>query len=146
MNSVVSFTTPNGEEMVILSRGDYDALIRLVELAEDLEDMAAIDAYRQRVAVGEEEGIPSQFVDRLIDGESPIRVWRDFRGMTSKDLAKAAGISAAYLSEIETGKKEGSISVFRNIAKALLVDLDDLFWGDDGKSQLNTLNDQSTPA
>ncbi|HEV7248734.1 MAG TPA: helix-turn-helix transcriptional regulator [Shinella sp.] len=137
MNSVVSFKTPNGEEMVILSRGDYDALLRLAELAEDLEDLAAVEAYKQRVAAGEEEGIPSEFVDRLIDGESPVRVWRDFRGMSSKELAKATGISTAYLSEIETGKKEGSISVFRSIAKALRVDLDDLFWGEDSKRPVN---------
>jgi DNA-binding XRE family transcriptional regulator len=137
MNSVVSFKTPNGEEMVILSRGDYDALLRQAELAEDLEDLAAVEAYKQRVAAGEEEGIPSEFVDRLIDGESPIRVWRDFRGLSSKELAKATGISTAYLSEIETGKKEGSISVFRSIAKTLRVDLDDLFWGEDSKRPVN---------
>jgi DNA-binding XRE family transcriptional regulator len=137
MNSVVSFKTPNGEEMVILSRGDYDALLRLAELAEDLEDLAAVEAYKQRVAAGEEEGVPSEFVDRLIDGESPIRVWRDFRGLSSKELAKATGISTAYLSEIETGKKEGSISVFRSIAKTLRVDLDDLFWGEDSKRPVN---------
>lgn len=137
MNSVVSFKTPNGEELVVLSRGDYDALVRLAEIAEDLEDLAAVEAYKQRVAAGEEESVPSEFVDRLIDGESPIRVWRDFRGLSSKELANAAGISAAYLSEIETGKKEGSISVFRNIAKALRVDLDDLFWGEDNKPPVN---------
>ena len=57
--------------------------------------------------------------------------------MTSKDLANAIGISAGYLSEIETGKKDGSISVFRNIAKALRVDLDDLFWGEDSKRPVN---------
>lgn len=137
MNSVVSFKTPNGEELVVLSRGDYDALVRLAEIAEDLEDLGAVEAYKQRVAAGEEESVPSEFVDRLIDGESPIRVWRDFRGLSSKELANAAGISAAYLSEIETGKKEGSISVFRNIAKVLRVDLDDLFWGEDNKRPVN---------
>ena len=137
MNSVVSFKTPNGEELVVLSRGDYDALVRLAEIAEDLEDLGAVEAYKQRVAAGEEESVPSEFVDRLIDGESPIRVWRDFRGLSSKELANAAGISAAYLSEIETGKKEGSISVFRNIAKVLRVDLDDLFWGEDNKPPVN---------
>lgn len=134
MNKVTKFTTPGGEEMVMLGRAEYDAL---VEMAEMLEDVAAYDEAKRRIAEGDDLRVPLEFVDRLIDGENPIRVWRDFRGMTSKDLAKAIGISAAYLSEIETGKKEGSLSVFRNIAKALRVDIDDLFWGEDRKSPVS---------
>jgi DNA-binding XRE family transcriptional regulator len=130
MNKVTQFTTPSGDEMVVLARAEYDAL---VEMAEMLEDVAAYDEAKRRIAEGGDLRVPSEFVDRLIDGENPIRVWRDFRGMTSKDLAREIGISAGYLSEIETGKKEGSISVFRSIAKALRVDVDDLFWGADSK-------------
>lgn len=135
MNTAVSFTTPNGEDLVVLSRKDYEALLRQAEQAEDLEDLLAIQAFEAKVNAGEEERIPSEFVDRLIDGENPIRVWRDFRGLSARELAAAAGISAAYLSEIETGKKEGSLSVFRQIAKALRLDLDDLVWGE-GQSKI----------
>ena len=46
--------------------------------------------------------------------------------MSAKALADAASISAPYLSEIETGKKEGKVSVLKRIAAALNVDLDDL--------------------
>ncbi|KQY15332.1 helix-turn-helix transcriptional regulator [Rhizobium sp. Root482] len=134
MNKVTKFTTPGGEEMVMLGRAEYDAL---VEMAEMLEDVAAYDEAKRRIAEGDDLRVPLEFVDRLIDGENPVRVWRDFRGMASKDLAKAVGISAAYLSEIETGKKDGSLSVFRNIAKALRVDIDDLFWGEDRKSPVD---------
>ncbi|RVQ06666.1 helix-turn-helix domain-containing protein, partial [Sinorhizobium meliloti] len=35
-------------------------------------------------------------------------------------------ISAPYLSEIESGKKDGSLSTMKKIAEALSVDLDDL--------------------
>lgn len=135
MNTAVSFTTPNGEDLVVLSRKDYEALLRQAGQAEDLEDLLAIQAFEAKVNAGEEERIPSEFVDRLIDGENPIRVWRDFRGLSARELAAAAGISAAYLSEIETGKKEGSLSVFRQIAKALRLDLDDLVWGE-GQSKI----------
>nr|WP_162251161.1 helix-turn-helix transcriptional regulator [Rhizobium sp. Root482] len=131
---MTKFTTPGGEEMVMLGRAEYDAL---VEMAEMLEDVAAYDEAKRRIAEGDDLRVPLEFVDRLIDGENPVRVWRDFRGMASKDLAKAVGISAAYLSEIETGKKDGSLSVFRNIAKALRVDIDDLFWGEDRKSPVD---------
>ena len=134
MNTAVSFTTPNGEELVILSRTDYDALLRQAELAEDLEDLQAVRTYEARLAAGEEELIPAEFVNRLIDGESPIRVWRDFRGLSGRDLAAACDMSAAYLSEIETGKKEGSLPVLKTIAKALKLDLEDLLWNRDETS------------
>jgi len=137
MGAAILFMTPNGEEMVVVSRQDYDALLKQAELAEDLEDVLAVNEFERRLAAGEEELIPAEFIDRMIDGESPIRVWRDFRGLSGKDLAAAAGISATYLSEIETGKKEGSISAFKGIAKALRLDLDDLVWNRDETSVID---------
>ncbi|MDO9414857.1 helix-turn-helix domain-containing protein [Pararhizobium sp.] len=128
MSAAISFKTPNGEEMVVLSRQDYDALLKQAELAEDLEDVQAIQDFERRLAAGEEELIPAELVDRLIDGDNPVRVWREFRGLPAKDLAAAAGISAAYISEIETGKKEGSLAVLKAIAKVLRIELDDLVW------------------
>lgn len=130
MGSVASFKTPSGDEMVVISRAEYEAL---VEAAEMLEDLAIYDEFKRKLAAGEEEFIPSEFVDRMIDGESPVRVWRDFRGLSAKDLAAAAGISAAYLSEIETGKKDGSIAALKSIATALKLDLDDLYWRRDAR-------------
>lgn len=125
MNKVTAFKTPNGDEMVVLPRAEYEALIDIAEMA---ADVSAYDEAKKRIVAGEDERVPGQFVDRLIDGENPVRVWRDFRGLAAKDLAAEAGISAAYLSEIETGKKEGSLSVLKAIAKILRVDLDDLIW------------------
>ncbi|CAN7623186.1 hypothetical protein LQT97_14380 [Brucella pseudogrignonensis] len=52
---------------------------------------------------GEEELIPAEYVNRMIDGENKIKVWRDFRGMTAKALDDAAGLSAPYGSQIESG-------------------------------------------
>ena len=123
MGVVTGFRSPSGDEMVVLPRADYDAL---VEAAEMLTDVAAYDRFKEKLAAGEEELIPSEYVYRMLDGESPVRVWRDFRELSAKDLATAAGISAAYLSEIESGKKEGSLSALRKIAKALKVDLEDI--------------------
>lgn len=119
----VTFKTPSGDEMVILPRAEYDQLIEGNEMA---QDVAAFDRFKERLASGEEELMPAEFANRIIDGESPLRVWRQFRGVSSKDLAEKAGISIAYLSEIETGKKDGSISVMKRIVDALKLTLDDL--------------------
>ena len=43
--------------------------------------------------------------------------------MTQKELAEAAGISQSYLSEIERGAREGTLSTIKAIAKALAVPL-----------------------
>ncbi len=119
----VTFKTPSGDEMVILPRAEYDQLIEANEMA---QDVAAFDRFKERLASGEEELMPAEFANRIIDGENPLRVWRQFRGVSSKDLAEQAGISVAYLSEIETGKKDGSISAMKRIADALKLTLDDL--------------------
>ena len=42
------------------------------------------------------------------------------------ELAAVIGKSPSYLSEIETGKKPGSVAVLRQIAEALGVDLENL--------------------
>lgn len=125
-----SFTTPNGEEMIVLSRKDYEALIERIEA---LEDSLAVADFERKLAAGEEELIPAEYVNRMSEGESPIRVWRDVRGMTAKDVAAAAGISTAYLSEIENGKKDGSVATLKAIADVLKIDLDDLYWRHDDR-------------
>ena len=127
MNTVVSFKTPNGEDMIVLSKSDYEALLEKVELS---EDVAAVDAYHRKLAAGEEEAIPEEFANRLIDGENPIRVYRELRGLSAKELAEKTRISAAFLSEIETGKKEGGVSTLKKIAQVLRVTIDDLVDGD----------------
>jgi DNA-binding XRE family transcriptional regulator len=135
MTIASSFTAPDGEEMIVLSRKDYEALIQRIE---DLEDSLTIADFERKLAAGEEELIPAEYVNRMSEGESPIRVWRDFRGMAAKDLAAAAGISTAYLSEIETGKKDGSVATLKAIADVLKLDLDDLYWRHDDRKVADT--------
>jgi transcriptional regulator with XRE-family HTH domain len=64
--------------------------------------------------------------DRLAEGENPLRVWREHRGLALREVARRAGISAGMLSEIEAGKKEGSIRTLAALTRALGVDSDDL--------------------
>jgi len=90
--------------------------------SEMLEDIRAYDAAKAR----EEETFPAEIADRLIGGENPVRVLRDYRGLTQLQLAKAAGIGRPYLAELEAGRKQGSVSVLRAIAAALAVELDDI--------------------
>jgi transcriptional regulator with XRE-family HTH domain len=64
---------------------------------------------------------------RLLDGESPVRVWREERGLSQRALAERAGVSPSMLNEIEHGRRTPSLTAARALAAALQVTLDDLF-------------------
>ena len=55
-----------------------------------------------------------------------LKVWREYRGMSQATLADAAGLSQAYIAQIETGKREGRVDAYRAIANVLDVNIDDL--------------------
>ncbi|MCC6737128.1 MAG: helix-turn-helix transcriptional regulator [Bauldia sp.] len=115
--------TPSGERMVVLPEAEYNAL---VEAAEDAEDLAAVAGFEERLARGEEELVPAAMVDRILGGDNPVRVWREHRGLTATALAEKAGIAQSYLSQIETGRRDGTVATYRRIAEALGVTVDDL--------------------
>lgn len=109
-------------EWAVLPYAEYEAL---VEAAEMLADVQAYDEAKARLAAGEEI-VPAEVVYALLDGANPIAVWRKHRGLTQQALAGQAGISKAYLSQLESGKRSGAAEVLARIAHALRVDLDDL--------------------
>ena len=99
-----------------------DIFNRLVKAAEDLEDIALYDEAKRN-----DDGfrIPHEIVTKtIINGEHPVKVWREHRGLTVESLATAAGISKPYLSQIENGKRHGTMRVMKALAKALDLPLD----------------------
>jgi DNA-binding XRE family transcriptional regulator len=118
-NAVQKIVTPGGETLVIVPLAEYEALL-------DAADVAAASRIMADIAAGREELIPAAVVDRFLHGENPIRVWREYRGLSGAELAAKAEISAAYLSELETGKKTGGVETLRKLAGALNLDIDDL--------------------
>lgn len=102
--------TPGGERLVLLAEADYR---RLVAAAEGR-------------SAPKEVVIPSEFANRIFAGESPVRVYREWRSLTARALATAAGVSAGHLSDIEAGRRQPSDDVRTRLAEALGVDSDDL--------------------
>jgi|SRR5476651_1660442 hypothetical protein len=112
---------PLGEtaESVTLSRADFEAL------QEELEDAA------DRIAVLE-DGMLDMKPDlnkydltmdetmRIIDGESPIRVWREKRGMSVRQLADNLGLDDIAIEEVEKGGAPSRM-LMMNIASELDV-------------------------
>ncbi len=108
-------TVIDGETYVLIPEEDY----------EDLIDGIKAEKIMARIRAGEETW-PAELVYELWETDSRIRTYRTYRKMSVSDLAEAAGISQPYLSEIESGKKTGSVDVLKRIAAALNVDLDDI--------------------
>lgn len=122
MSKIQIITSPSGEQMVVLSKEEFD----LMAANQFDEDAETVRIYRESMAAierGDDIALPEAVWDRLEARESPVRVLRDFRAMTQKELAEAAGISQSYLSEIERGTREGTLSTIKALAKALAVPL-----------------------
>jgi ribosome-binding protein aMBF1 (putative translation factor) len=118
-------------------RGDYlpsplpkvveDRLASLVARFDGLRDMVEErEAAAAFEATRDQESVPDATVGRLIDGENPIRVWREYRGLSLRALAARVGTSPSALSDMETGKSEGRPPLLRRIAGILRVTLDEL--------------------
>ena len=104
----------------------YKKYLELLEKAEMLQDVQDYDSAKMALEEGKEELLPESFVNELLEGANPVKLWREYRGLTQKKLADAAGISVPYLSQLETGKRKGSLEVYSAIATALGVTLDDI--------------------
>ena len=116
--------TEAGEELVVLSRRDYDAMrARLGD--EDAEDRMTARIIKEAKASG---GVaaPLSVWDEIEAASSPIGPLRKWRKLTQEELAAKAGISQGYLSELETGRKVGDLATLRRVAAALGVALDDV--------------------
>jgi|ERR1700688_1379643 DNA-binding XRE family transcriptional regulator len=109
--------SPKGDDIVILSRKEYDRL--LVAANDD-----AVDAAIAKKAIARNEETLSEVeMDELLAARTPLAFWRKRRGLTQTDLARAAGIAQGFLSEIESGRKTGDVTVLQRIAIALEISL-----------------------
>ena len=103
----------------------YEDYQRLVTLAEEAGDVRAYDEALGRAQAGEER-VPARLAHRLVEGENPIRAWREHRGLTQAQLAEQAGVGQSYVAMLEAGERKGSVTRLRALARALGVELDDL--------------------
>jgi hypothetical protein len=126
----VKFQKTARGEVAILPRKEYERLAaRAAEADEDAGAARVVARAQEEIAEG---GVllPKDVVDRLADGENPVRVLREWRerdtpgGMTQMYLSFKTGLSQGYISDIETGRRTGTAAALRSIANVLEVPLD----------------------
>ena len=104
----------------------YEAYLQLVEKAEMAQDVQDFDSAKAALERGDEELVSNEVVYALLDGENPIKGWREVRGLSQQEAAENAGISVPYLSQLETNRRKGSVGVLSAIAKVLKVSLESI--------------------
>jgi transcriptional regulator with XRE-family HTH domain len=117
--------TPQGEDIVILSRAEYDALT-VDQHDEDAADAAHANNILANIERGTETLLTSEQANQLLSAKTPQAFWRKHRGMTQEALSKSVGVAQGFISEIENGTKTGDVQTLAAIARVLAVSLDDL--------------------
>lgn len=143
------YPKPHGTLTIDLGAGERAyALIPLEEVPTDEEDeadtrgwdddepeemtpaeRAAFEAFeRERRESGGRRPVmyPLAFARRLNAGEPRLTVLTEMRGMTQAGLARATGLTPAFLSQLANGKRKGSLRTWRKIAAALDMPLDEV--------------------
>lgn len=111
-------TTPNGEELVVLTRGDYDALVRrAADADEDAADVAIYDARKAEAS----PALPSDVTMSMLRGCSRLKSIRMWRNVGQVKLAENIGTSQGFISDLEHGRRGLTDEVRARIAKALDV-------------------------
>jgi DNA-binding XRE family transcriptional regulator len=122
MNAPQIIKTPAGEELVILPKADYEALVHAAdEVMEDAADIAIYDARKaDSVAAAP---LPANISMAVLRGESRLRAVRKWRGLTQSELADRAGLTQGFLSDLESRRRTASADTAERLASALDVAL-----------------------
>ena len=114
----------SGEELVVLPRRVYDRLVAR-RINEDGETARIVDRTEAALAAGYDIAIPAEVAEAIARGGNPIRVVREWRGITQAGLAKAGvGVTQGYISQLESGASGGTPKALSAIARALGVPVD----------------------
>jgi len=73
-------------EWAVIPYAEYRRLIDAAGAAEDVRDF---DAIKAALGAGREELVPAGIADRLLDGENPVKVWREHRSLSSGRCLRA---------------------------------------------------------
>jgi Helix-turn-helix len=117
-------TTPSGEELVVLPRADYEALLERADHdSEDAEDIAIYDARKAELAAG---GVvlPDAVSAAMLRGESRLKAIRKWRDLTQLHVSMRTDIGQGYLSDLESGRRTGTPETIAKLARVLDVPME----------------------
>ncbi len=112
--------TPNGEELVMLPKAEYEALLRAAaEAEEDAADVAAYDA--AKADLHDSERLPFEVSQMILRGDSLLKALRAWRDETQMYLSYRTNLSQGFISDLENGHRKMTDEVAQLLAAALDV-------------------------
>jgi DNA-binding XRE family transcriptional regulator len=107
--------TDSGDELVVMSRRDYDALLARAGDEEAEDRMTLLIAAEAR----SEQPLPEAVSAAVLSGDTLLKALRKWRDITQAELASASGVNQGYISELENGSKTGTPETMMKLASAL---------------------------
>ena len=104
-----------------MSTANSDIARELEEIEDERDGLAATLA---RIESLNQEMIPGEIVWRISDGECPVSVWREHRGLSRENLAEAASVPLRAIERVESGEGEVGFLIMAEIARVLRVEME----------------------
>ncbi|WP_316176509.1 MULTISPECIES: helix-turn-helix transcriptional regulator [unclassified Bradyrhizobium] len=115
--------SPSGEELIVITRAEFDALTAAVaDQLEDADDVAVFDERMAALQNGHEALLPAEVAAAMLSGDSLLRALRRWKGLTQAELAERTNLAQGYISDLETRRKIGTDETLKAIAAALEID------------------------
>jgi cyanate lyase len=113
----------SGEELVVLTRAEFEALTQAAsEALEDADDTAIFDLRMAELKNGGDARLPPEVTAAMLEGDTLLRALRRWKNKTQVEVANATGLAQGYISDLEAGRKSASDDALRKIAAALDID------------------------
>jgi hypothetical protein len=120
----VRFQKTRSGEVAILAKKDYELLLAKASEADEDVGTRRIVARAKKEIAGGGPLLPKEIVDRLANGENPVRVLREWRDITQMYLSFKTNLSQGHISDIENDRRVGTVAALRLISNVLKVPLD----------------------
>ena len=88
---------------------------------EEAADVAIYDARKAELVNDPNALLPEKVSAMLLGGDRLLKALRRWRAMTQTELAARTGLGQGYLSDLESGRRQGTEETLATIAKALDV-------------------------
>ena len=92
------------------------AVVPIAEWTELQARLEALQDIADAKSARDAESFPAEFADRLLAGESPLKVWRAYRGLTLQALAERCGVTRQMLSMVEHAKANPSADLLAKLS------------------------------
>ena len=115
--------TSENKEYAVIPMADYELMSLLKE---DYDDALSIEKVKQEIELKKDELIPLDVMKKLLTGDSSLKIWREYRALTPKELHDKTGVSLSVISKIENNKQQIDLPKLKIFTEVLGLSYGDL--------------------